>query len=172
MGLKCRGEVLQAGKHPGCRSRVFSGSMPNCFPQPCAEVSCELCLCRVLDPGLPGGVQAFCGQSSLEKTSNTVHLPGSSHLRSVLTPCSPALLATCYHLQCCHCKELLSRLKSHYLHLSIPEMVQEHPCWPCSWARGQMQGSPGLSTDLNPPVLQCSEEHNWAVGDCWSRRRS
>lgn len=80
MGLKCRGEVLKAGKHPGCRTRVLSWSIPSCFPRPCAEVGRELCQCQVLDLCLPGGVQSFCGQSSLEKTSNTAHLPASSSL--------------------------------------------------------------------------------------------
>lgn len=154
MGLKCRGEVLKAGKYPGCRTRVLSRSIPSCFPRPCAEVGRELCHCQVLDLCLPGGVQSFCGQFSLEKISNTAHLPASSSLNLSPKGCAHSRFPTaCYHLQCCRCKGLLSRLKSCHSHVSIPETVQEHPCWPCSRAHRQAQDSPRLSTDLNLPVL-------------------
>lgn len=96
MGLKCSREISQAGKHPcGC-TRVLSRSIPHCFPWPCAEVGRELCLCQVLDLGLPGGIQSFCGHSSLQKTSSTAHLPGSSSLNLSLRGCAQSLFPTTF----------------------------------------------------------------------------
>lgn len=95
MHLKCRGEVLWAGKHPACHTMVLSWSIPSCLPQPCAEVICELCLCQVLDlgltwwgpfflwPNLPWEEQQHC-------TSPWVQFPAPFHPRAVPARYSPS----------------------------------------------------------------------------------
>lgn len=168
MRLECRGEVLQAGTNPGCCTRVLSWLIPSCLPQPCVEVGHGRRLCWVLHRGLTWWGLVFLCQTSCRKT-NTAHLGSRSwtfHPRAMLTCCSPPLSATGSHLQRSGAKSW-SVGWAHHPRVSIPEAVQEHPCWPCSWAHRQRRAHPASAVTLSALCAQCSECHNWAVGDCW-----
>lgn len=177
MGLKFRGEVLRAGKHPGCRARVLSGLIPSCFPQPCAEVSRELCLCQVLDLGWWNPV--FLWPVLPWEDQQHVHLPGSSSLNLSPQGCARSLSPTALsYLLSSPARSVqrafkqvevgsLARLRSR--HGAGAPMVALQPGTRAGVGRTRA-GVGRTRAQLTPPVLPAQRGARLHRSHCWSRR--